>query len=99
ARGMKTDFELRAGDIVIHARVRNKKVEVGRGPLPAPDLIIETGPGIKKLLAGEMSPAEAIKSGNVRLTGDPKLLTRFVEVFPIDPMPEPSFGADRAASA
>jgi len=97
ARGMKADYELRAGDIIIHARVRNKKADVGKGPLPSPDLIIETGPGIKKLLTGEMSTAEAIKSGCVHLTGDPRLLTRFVEVFHIDPMPQVATPA--AASA
>jgi hypothetical protein len=34
-------------------------------------------------MAGEMSPADAIDTGSVRLTGDPTLLARFVEVFQI----------------
>jgi hypothetical protein len=34
-------------------------------------------------MAGEVSPAEAIAGGSVRLTGDPGLLSRFVDTFHI----------------
>jgi len=49
--------------------------------------VIEIGPGIRALMAGELSPAGAIDSGTVHITGDPALLTRFAEIFRIDPMP------------
>jgi hypothetical protein len=38
-------------------------------------------------MAGELSPAAAIESGTVHLTGNPELLTRFAEIFRIEPMP------------
>jgi hypothetical protein len=38
-------------------------------------------------MAGEVSPAAAIATGTVQLTGEPGLLTRFAEIFRIEPMP------------
>lgn len=87
ARGLHAGFELRFGEIVIHARIEDEKIEVAEGSLPGADLVIEAGPAIKALMAGEISPADAIASGSVNLSGDPLLLTRFVEVFHIDPLP------------
>jgi DNA-binding HxlR family transcriptional regulator len=88
ARGVHASYELRMGDIVLHMRVDGKKIEVAPGPLPDADLIIESGPGIKALMTGEVSPTEAIRSGSVHVKGDATLLTRFAEMFRIDPMPE-----------
>lgn len=79
----KLVFVLRIGDIVVHANVRNGSVTVGRGEVATPDLIIESGPAIKGLLAREIAPAQAIKKRLVKLTGDPKLLDSFVELFRI----------------
>jgi DNA-binding HxlR family transcriptional regulator len=76
-------YELRLGDIVVHALVRNGAVIVGRGSLPKPDLIIEAGPEIRLLLAREIGPEEALKKKIVRITGDPRLLARFVKMFQI----------------
>jgi DNA-binding HxlR family transcriptional regulator len=87
AGGLHLGYEVRVGDIVIHALVDDGRVEVERGPLPTPDLVIATGPELRALLAGELSPSEAVASGVVRLTGDPALLDRFVEVFHIPPPP------------
>jgi DNA-binding HxlR family transcriptional regulator/putative sterol carrier protein len=88
ARGTHVGYELRFGPIAIHVRIDGAKIKVAEGPLPGADLIVETGPAIKALMTGETTPAEAIKSGSVHLTGDPALLTRFVEMFHIDPMPQ-----------
>ncbi len=88
ARKTRVGYELRLGEIVLHARVDGAKLEVAEGPLPGADLIIETGPAIKTVLSGEVTPAEAIGNGSVRLTGDPSLLTRFAESFRIEPMPQ-----------
>ena len=87
ARGLRAGYELRLGDIIIHARVDDASLEASAGPLPQPDLIIEAGPGIKDLMSGEISASEAIESGIVHLTGDAELLTRFAEIFRIEPMP------------
>jgi DNA-binding HxlR family transcriptional regulator len=87
ARGLEASYELRAGDVVVHARVADGSLETGEGPLPGADLVIETGPAIRALLAGELTPADAIAAGDVHLTGNPDLLDRFVEVFHIPPPP------------
>lgn len=85
ARGLDVGYELRVGDIVLHMRIEGGNLKVAQGPLPDADLVIETGPAIKALMAGELSPAAAIASGSVRLKGrsGPKLLSRFVETFRI----------------
>ena len=84
AAGLHAGFELRLGEIVINALVNDGSIKVGKGSLPAPDLIIETGPALRALMAGEITPAAAIENGIVRLTGDHNLLTRFVEIFHVD---------------
>jgi DNA-binding HxlR family transcriptional regulator len=90
AGDLSAGYELRMGEIVVHASVEGGTLEAGAGPLASADLVVETGPAIRALLAGELTPAAAIESGAVRLTGAPELLTRFVEVFSIpSPCPAP----------
>ena len=89
ARGLRAGFELRVGEIVLHAKVDDGRVVVSDGPLPRADLSIAAGPGIRALMAGELSPEDAVKSGTVHLTGSPDLLARFAQIFRIDPMPSP----------
>jgi DNA-binding HxlR family transcriptional regulator len=83
ARGVTASYEVRLGPIILHIRIVKGKLTVAGGPLPDADLVIEAGPGIKMLMTGEMTPAEAIASGSVRLTGDPALLATFAEIFRI----------------
>jgi DNA-binding HxlR family transcriptional regulator len=90
AGGLEVGYELRAGEIVVHARVKDGSADVAAGPLADPDLVIETGPALRALLAGELSPREALAAGAVQLTGDADLLDRFVEIFRIPPPPVPA---------
>jgi DNA-binding HxlR family transcriptional regulator len=83
ARGVHVGYELRMGNVVIHMRVEDGKLDAGKGALPDADLVIEAGPAIKALMDGEMTPAQAIASGSVHVTGDPNLLARFVDIFHI----------------
>lgn len=76
-------FELRLGEVIVNAQVRDGAVTVGRGTLPAPDLVIESGPAVRTLLAREITPKEALKSGSVRIRGKRALLDRFVQLFHI----------------
>ena len=87
AGGLHVGYELRIGDVVVHARIDDGALEVARGPLPDPDMVLETGAELRALLAREIGPSEAVAGGSVRLTGDPNLLERFVEVFHIPPPP------------
>lgn len=81
--GRDASYELRLGAIVIHASIRGGRLEVAEGALPDADLVIETGTAIMALMAGEVTPAKAIESGSVRLTGNADLLSRFVDTFRI----------------
>jgi DNA-binding HxlR family transcriptional regulator len=81
AEGLTVGYELRVGDIVLHIRIDNGSLKVAEGALPDADLVIETGPAIGALMAREITPADAIAGGIVKLTGDPALLDRFVELF------------------
>ena len=87
ARGFRAGYELRVGEIVLHARVDDARVEVAAGALPGAQLIIEAGPGIRALMAGELTAARAVENGTVVVTGNAKLLKRFADIFHIDPMP------------
>ncbi|HEY0383553.1 MAG TPA: helix-turn-helix domain-containing protein [Candidatus Elarobacter sp.] len=87
ARGFRAGYELRVGEIVLHARVDDGRVEVAAGALAGADLTIDAGPGIRALMAGELSPADAIANGTVHVTGNAELLTRFAAIFRIEPMP------------
>src|ERR687886_344332 len=69
ARGLHVRYELRLGEIVLHARVADGRLSVGEGPLREADLVIEAGPAIRAVLAGELSPSQAVDSGCVRLSG------------------------------
>jgi DNA-binding HxlR family transcriptional regulator len=90
AGGEPVAFELHVGEIVIFARIANGALETGAGPLPEADLVIEAFGPLRPLLAGELSPAEAIATGQLGVTGDPALLSRFVELFQIRPKPSAS---------
>jgi DNA-binding HxlR family transcriptional regulator/putative sterol carrier protein len=87
ARELRADYELRLGEIVVHARVDHGALEVDEGPLADADLVLETNVSLHALLTGELSPAEAIETGTVQITGKRKLFERFVEVFHIPPLP------------
>ena len=87
ARGLRATYELRLGEIVLHARVGKGTLEVAGGPQPDADLVLETDLTLRLLMNGELSPAEAVKSGRVRLSGNRELLERFVEIFQIPPAP------------
>jgi DNA-binding HxlR family transcriptional regulator len=104
ASGLMMTYLLRLGSVSLYARIDDGHADIGPGVIDDPDLIIEAGPAIKSLMAGEMSPHEAIESGGIRLTGDPGLLEWFIELFHIPPAPPtpPTSArsvADLAASA
>jgi DNA-binding HxlR family transcriptional regulator len=87
AGGLRARYELRVGEVVLHAIIDDGSLSVGAGAVPDPDLVIETGPELSALLAAKIDPADAVSSGYIRLTGDSRLLARFVAAFPIEPRP------------
>lgn len=83
AKDVTVSFELRMGEIVLHARVERGRLSAGPGPLPNADLSIATGPALRDLLAGELPAREALAKGLVKLRGPKRLLDRFVNLFKI----------------
>lgn len=83
AKSATVSYELRVGEIVLHASIVRGELTAAPGPLPNADLTIETGPALRDLLAGELSPHEAVNEGYVRCTGNRAHLDRFVELFRI----------------
>jgi DNA-binding HxlR family transcriptional regulator len=91
------DYELHVGDIVLRAQVSPDGLVVtqlappappvgGRLPEGEPDLVFAAGPGIRHVIAGELSPAEAIDQDVLAVVaGDGTLLERFAATFHIDP--------------
>lgn len=76
-------FQLCMGPVILSAQIDNGTLQVTEGPAQQPDLVIETGPALKRLFDRSLSPEEALRTGMVRITGDPLLLHRFVELFNI----------------
>jgi DNA-binding HxlR family transcriptional regulator len=87
ARDLQAGYELRFGEIVVHARINHGALEVDEGPLADADLVVETDETLHPLFTGELGPAEAIESRRVRISGKRKLFERFVDVFHIPPLP------------
>lgn len=91
-----TTYELGVGPVTLGARVEDGALQVWQiapaappvgGSLPEgePDLRIAAGPAIRRVISGELSPADAIAQGHVHVVdGDPALLDRFAATFHID---------------
>lgn len=91
-----TDYELRVADVSLRAKVDGDRLTViplapapppvgGRLPDTEPDLVFAAGPGIRNVIAGSLTPGDAIDSGVVHvLAGDEALLERFAATFHID---------------
>jgi hypothetical protein len=90
------DFEIRVGAVELRAQVGGGNLKVVQldppappvgGSLPSsePELRFATGPGIRHLIAGTMTSAQAVEQDVVTiLKGNLKLLERFAELFRID---------------
>ncbi|QNE20274.1 transcriptional regulator [Kribbella qitaiheensis] len=85
----KAKYELRFGEIVVHAVVDGDSLEVAPGPLPKADLVVEAFAPLSPLLSGELDAKQALANGIVRTDGSIAALTRFATHFHIAPHPAP----------
>jgi DNA-binding HxlR family transcriptional regulator len=85
ARGLHATYELRVGDVVVHARVAGGRLDAGEGPAEAPDVVLDGDATLKRVMAGELTIDEAVSGGRLRADGDRPLLDRFAEVFVLPP--------------
>ncbi|MDR6867050.1 DNA-binding HxlR family transcriptional regulator [Microbacterium resistens] len=92
------DVELHVGDVVLRVRVRGGVLDVAQLAPPAPpvsgalpegvaEAVIVAGPGIRLLISGEVSPAEALAQDLLAVVrGDESVLDGFARTFHIDPV-------------
>jgi len=90
------DFQIRVGAVELRALVSDGELKVVQiappappvgGALPSgvPELWFATGPRLRHLIAGTLTPAQAVEQDVVTiLKGDLKLLELFTELFRID---------------
>jgi DNA-binding HxlR family transcriptional regulator len=95
-KSVSLDFQIQLGAVELRAQVDDGELRVVQiappaapvgGSLPSgePELRFATGPGIRHLIAGTLTPAEAVEKDVVTiLEGNVKLLERFTELFRID---------------
>lgn len=98
------EYELHVGDVALRASVRDGDLVVaqispppppgppvvGRQPEGAPDAVIVAGPGIRRLIAGEITPDEAIAQDVLAVVrGDVSHLASFARTFHIAPLGAP----------
>ncbi len=94
------EYELHVGDVALRASVHDGELAVaqlappappvgGRLPEGEPDAVIVAGPGIRRLISGEITPAEAIAQDVLAVVrGDESLLDSFARTFHIAPLNE-----------
>jgi DNA-binding HxlR family transcriptional regulator len=90
------DFQIQVGAVELRAQAGDGELKVVQiapptppvgGSLPSsePELRFATGPGIRHLIAGTLTPAQAVEQDLVTiLQGNLKMLERFTELFRID---------------
>jgi DNA-binding HxlR family transcriptional regulator len=90
AAGVHLTYVLRHhDDLIIHAMIDDGTLKVGQGHHPAVDLLIEPqGPELIDLVNGQLTAAEALASGKVRIEGEFAHLELFTKLFRIPPKPD-----------
>lgn len=93
--GVDAEYELHVGDVALRASVRDGELRVAQIAPPAPpvggrlpegpaDAVIVAGPGIRRLIGGEVTPAEALAEDLVAVVrGEESLLDSFADTFHI----------------
>ncbi|MFK4042156.1 winged helix-turn-helix transcriptional regulator [Nonomuraea wenchangensis] len=83
ASGLSVGYEVRLAEFTLHAQVDDGRLTVGRGPHPAPDLVIErlVGQPVRDLMSGARTVDDVLRDGSVRVEGDRALFERFAELF------------------
>ena len=90
------DYEVHVGDVALRVQVDGAALRIaqlappappvgGRLPEGEPELVLAAGPGIRRVISGELTPADAIDQDVIAVvSGDAALLDRFADTFHID---------------
>lgn len=93
-----TSYEVHVGEAALHVHVDGATLQISQltpaqaaadtsTGQPVADVTFAAGPVIRRIISGELSPAEATHSGDVQVfNGDVDLLNRFAETFHIGPL-------------
>ncbi|WP_086837982.1 winged helix-turn-helix transcriptional regulator [Amycolatopsis kentuckyensis] len=95
ADGLQINFEIHYDDrMIVHALVEDGAVKVAEGRFAGVDLVIRAahGPAIIDLMSGQVTAAEAVRSGKLAIEGDPADLELFTRLFHVPAAPEPPSG-------
>lgn len=94
------EYEVHVGDVALRASVRGGRLSVARvgssvlergaqrrDEEPQPDAVVVAGPGIRRLISGELTPAEALEQDVLAVVrGDVSVLDDFARTFHIAPL-------------
>jgi DNA-binding HxlR family transcriptional regulator len=90
------DYEVHVGVVALRVQVDGTGLRIaqlappappigGLAPAGEPEIVFAAGPAIRRVIGGELTPAEAVDAGVVHvLSGDAALLDRFAATFHID---------------
>lgn len=93
ARGLQETYEFHVDEEAFHLRVTDGEIEALQGPTVDPDLVVRGDTqAFLGLAAGQVEPAEALDSGEIRIEGDQETWTRCVEVLGLSLTPKERLG-------
>lgn len=82
ARGLQETYEFRIDKEAFHLRIKDGEVEALQGPAVDPELVVRgSTQAFLALVAGQLEPAEALESGEIRIEGEQETLARCLEIF------------------
>ena len=82
ARGLQETYEFRIDKEAFHLRIKDGEVEALQGPAVDPELVVRSSTqAFLALVAGQLEPAEALESGEIRIEGEQETLARCLEIF------------------
>jgi DNA-binding HxlR family transcriptional regulator len=84
AKGLKARIELRLNGGRFRALIGADRMELEAGGIEDPDAIIECNPNaLAAVIYGGRKLADAMRGGDIRVTGDKALVKKFISVFPL----------------
>lgn len=82
ARGLQETYEFRIDKEAFHLRIKDGEVEALQGSAVDPELVVRgSTQAFLALVAGQLEPAEALESGEIRIEGEQETLARCLEIF------------------